>query len=152
MGNANNTGYNGSEPIVKNRGLQSGLSSLNSVSLNKFSYKIPFRRAYSTPDLTTCVVIRFYASSLSTPTIDKPPVLPIESENPLDNREQVELKQLEIVRLAEIYGLYEAKGPSSPTPYGNILFFITHAPNLKAKKANSQTPGVVTDIKDPTDL
>jgi hypothetical protein len=148
LGNAKDTGHNVSAFVVRYRGLISGLSPQNSVSLNKIAFKIPFGRAYSTQDLTSPGVSRSDAPSLSTPTIVKPPVLTIDEDKPLNIRERVELKQTELVRLAERYGLSDPRVHQAQLLMARSLLFRTHAANLMAEKAGSQTPGVDHEIID----
>jgi RNA-directed DNA polymerase len=152
LGNAKNTGYRRSESYVKNRELNSELSSLNSVSLNKISNIIPIGRAYSTQDLTSSGVSRSEAPSLSTPNVLSPPTVPIDEDKPLNIREQVELKQKELVRLAERHGLFDPRVLQAQLLMVRSLLFRTHAANLMTKKAGSKTPGVDNEIIDKTDI
>jgi len=154
LGNAKNTGYSRSESIKRNRGLKSGLSPLNSVSLNKISSIIPIGRAYSTQNLTSSgfCVSRSDAHSISTPNIISPPnpkkLVAIDDDNPLNIREQVELKQKELVKLAERHGIFDPRVLQAQLLMARSLLFRTHAVNLMAKKAGSQTAGVDNEIID----
>ncbi len=154
LGNTKNTGYIRSDSFVKNRGLIfiSGLSPLNSVRLNKISYLTPIGRAYSTQEITTRGVNRSDAPSLSTPNIVSLPALPMVDDKPLNISEQVELKQKELVKLAERHGLFDHRVLKAQILMVRSLLFRTHAVKLMAKKAGSQTPGVDNEIIDKTDL
>ena len=160
LGNVKNTGYIRSESIVMNRGLNSGLSPLNSVSLNKISCIIPIGRAYSTQNLTSIgfSVSRSNAHSISTTNIISPlnlkknKLVAIDDDNPLNIREQVELKQNELVKLAERHGIFDPRVLKAQLLMARSLLFRTHAVNHMAKKAGSQTVGVDNEIIDNMNL
>jgi hypothetical protein len=152
LGNAKNTGYSRSEPIVKNRGLKSGLSPLNSVCLNKISSIITIGRVYSTQNHTSSGVRRYDTHSLSTPKIVSHQTVAIDYDKTLNIREQVELKQKELVKLAERYGLFDPKVLQAQLLMVRSLLFRTHVAKIMSEKAGSQTPAVDNEIIDKTDL
>ncbi len=141
LSNSKDTVNNKSEVIVK-RGINNGLIPLNSVCLNKILQSTSLRRAYSTQNLSSNDHSRSEAPSLST-VID---------ELPSNIKEQVELKQRELVRLAERYGLSDNRVLKAQILMVRSILFRTHAANLLAKKPGSQTPGVDNEIIDKADM
>ena len=76
----------------------------------------------------------------------------IDDDNPLNIREQVELKQNELVKLAERHGIFDPRVLKAQLLMARSLLFRTHAVNHMAKKAGSQTVGVDNEIIDNMNL
>lgn len=74
--------------------------------------------------------------------ITRPEYLSLQLSNPLEIREEVELKQKELVKLAERHGLFDSRVQQAQILMARSLLFRTHAANIMANKPGSQTPGV----------
>lgn len=133
LGNAKNIGDHRSSSKIKSRELKSGISSLNSVCLNKISNKISIGRSYSTQNVMS-------------KDITRPEYLSLQLSNPLEIREEVELKQKELVKLAERHGLFDSRVQQAQILMARSLLFRTHAANIMANKPGSQTPGVDNEL------
>lgn len=140
LGNAKNTGVNRRASILRNQGLISGINSLNSVCLNKISLSFS-GRMYSTQELTLHVN---RSESLLHSTESN-------SSNPLSIREEVELKQKQLVRLAERHGLFDHRVQHFQLILIRSKLFRQHAATLIWAKPGSQTPGIDNEIFDKQD-
>lgn len=147
LGNAKNTGYLSRASKMKSQGLISGRSPLNSVCLNMVSRKFSSGRKSSAKDLVSKGMNRPELSSLS----NIKSLNLNQDENALTIRDKVELKQKELVKLAEKHGIFHTKVQEAQILMVRSLLFRLHAVNLIAKKAGSQTPGVDNEIFDKKD-
>lgn len=117
----------------------------NSVCLVKVSSK-QFEREHSTQDLYTLTLMKNQEGDTVRKKVS---ISEYHDFDPNKAKEIVEMKQTELVRLAERHGLYDIRVFDRQLLLARSLIFRQYAAWSIIKKAGSQTPGIDREAIDP---